>query len=220
MLRLAPFGVLTGRVTDADGPAAETVVTAQSVTAANAIYSVATGPDGTYRFDRLAADTYKVSAMLGTPMRGMAFHSKQTVVHGGAEARLDLSVDKGGVKLTVSAKATGGEFRGGFAWLVGGEISATNGRELGLRLAAQPDGLSTFSIMFGPAPAVFEDLAAGGYTVCVSALPKEAAGPQAMTYLERHGDELPATCKPVTLTAAPAQQTAEVSVAIPPYVAD
>jgi hypothetical protein len=185
------------------------------------MYAVSTGADGTYRFDRLAPDVYKVSAMLGSPMRGMAFHSSQVTVLPGELARADLTVEKGAVTLEVKAiAAAGGEFRGGFAWLVRGAIAARNGRELSLRVAQLPGGMASMSVMFGGRPATFEELVAGGYTVCVTALPAQAAGPQAMTYLERHGDDLPATCRPVTVAGAPAKQTMDVTVEIPPYLAD
>ncbi len=219
-LELFAFGQLAGKVSDAAGPAADTIVTVQSVTAVNAMYSVSTGPDGLYRFDRLAPDTYKVSAMLGSPMRGMAFHSSQVIVVSGQEARADLKVEKGAIAFEVKAKAREGEFRGGFAWLIRGNITARDGRELTQRVASIPAGLATFSVMFGGRPASFEDLSPGTYTVCVSALPTAAAGPQAMGYLERHGDELPTTCKPAPIADAPPRQSMEVTVDIPPMATD
>jgi len=158
--------------------------------------------------------------MLGSPMRGMAFHSSQVVVASGKEAHADLKIEKGAIAFEVKAKARDGEFRGGFAWMIRGTISASNGRELSQRVAAMPAGLATFSVMFGGRPASFEDLSPGTYTVCVSALPTAAAGPQAMGYLERHGDELPTLCKPAVLAEAPAKQTMEVVVDIPPMAAD
>ncbi|MBZ0236204.1 MAG: carboxypeptidase-like regulatory domain-containing protein [Deltaproteobacteria bacterium] len=221
VLALAGFGSLVGKATDAQGPAADTIITAQSVTAYNAMYSVATGPDGTYRFDKLAPDTYKVSAMLGMPMRGMTFHSTRATVVSGKEARADLAVQKGDVSLTVTAKAENGEFKGGFAWLFSGAVTGATGRALSARAAAQEGGMSKLEIMFGGRPVTYGDLLPGAYSVCVSAIPAEVAGGmQAMTYLERHGDELPAFCKPVAVTAQPAAQQVEVTVEIPPNLPD
>jgi hypothetical protein len=215
-IELAPFGQLAGKVSDGDGPAADTVVTAP-----NAMYTVSTGGDGTYRFDRLAPDLYKVSAMLGSPMRGLAFHSSQVTVVSGQEAHADLTVEKGAVTLEVKATAAGdGEFRGGFAWLIRGVIVARTGRELALRHARMPAGMSSMSVMFGGRPAIFDDLVPGGYTVCVSALPREAAGMQAMNYLERHGDDLPSVCRPAMVAEAPAKQSIGVTVEIPPFMPD
>ncbi len=221
VLTLAGFGVLSGKATDAAGPAADTIITAQSATAANVTYSVATGPDGIFRFDKLAPDTYKVSAMLGMPMRGMTFHSKQAVVTSGKETKVDLVVQKGDVTLIVTAKAKAGELRGGFAWLVSGVIAATNGRDLESRMAGQQGGTSTLGIMFGGQPATYKEVLPGVYSVCASAIPGEVTGgPQAMTYLARHGDEMPVACKQVTITAQPKEQQVEVVVEIPPFIPD
>ena len=82
-----------GKVGEGDdaGAAADTIISAQSVNTPNATYSVVSGADGTFRFDKLAPDTYKVSAMLGTPMRGMTFYSKQVkVVEHGAIAAAQI----------------------------------------------------------------------------------------------------------------------------------
>ena len=219
-LVLAAFGTLTGTCRDAGGPAEETMVTAQSVTAANATYSVSTGPDGVFRFDRLAPDTYKVSAMLGMPMRGMSFYSKQVTVASRQEARVDLTVDQGPITLTLTVTATNGELTGGLLWLFDRPISAGSGRELQQQAAAL-QGRSTQAILMGPRPVPFEGLVAGAYTVCASVLPAGLAGMQAgMEYFQRHGDELPAVCKPVTVAPSPAAQTAALEVELPPRLPD
>ncbi|HUQ03579.1 MAG TPA: carboxypeptidase-like regulatory domain-containing protein [Kofleriaceae bacterium] len=220
VLNLAGFGSLVGKATDAAGPAAETIITAQSTSAGMAMYTVATGPDGTYRFDKLAPDTYKVSAMLGMPMRGMTFFSTQATVETGKEARADLAVVKGDVTLIVTAKAKSGDFKGGFAWLVSGVVAAKNGRELQARMSAQEGGTSSLGIMFGGRPATFKELVPGVYSVCAAALPAEVAGGNPMNYLERHGDDLPVFCKQLTVALAPKEQQAEVTVEIPAFVAD
>jgi hypothetical protein len=41
-----------------------------------------------------------------------------------------------------------------------------------------------------------------------------------MTYLERHGDEMPVFCKKIDVTPAPKEQAAEVTVEIPPFIPD
>ena len=56
------------------------IVRPQSTTTPGALYSVASGPDGAYRFDKLAPDNYKVSATVGMPMTGMKFYSKEVAV--------------------------------------------------------------------------------------------------------------------------------------------
>lgn len=221
VLDLAPFGTLRGKATDGEGPATETIVTAQSVTAGNVTYSVITGADGTYRFDKLAPDLYKVSAMLGMPLRGMTFHSTQATVVSGKETVADLTVKRGEITLTITARAREGEFRGGYAWLFSGIVAARNGRELQARVAAHESGTETLSIMFAGRPAIYSDLVPGSYTICASAIPSEITDPmQGQGYIERHGDEVPATCKPLVVAAAPREQAAEIEVEIPPFIPD
>jgi hypothetical protein len=220
ILTLAGFGSLVGKATDGEGPAADTIITVQAASGAMSMYSVATGPDGTYRFDKLAPDIYKVSAMLGMPMRGLTFYSTQATVVSGKEAHADLAVVKGDITLTVSAKAATGEMKGGLAWLAAGTVTGTTGREIQTKLAGK-EGVSKMEPMIMGRPVSYKELPAGPYTVCVSAFPAEVQGMQAvMTYLERHGDELPAVCKPVTVTAQPKTQSLEVTVEIPPFIPD
>jgi hypothetical protein len=219
-LTVAGWGVLTGKVTDDAGPAADTIVTAQAVNTPNAMYSVGSGPDGTFRFDRLAPDTYKVSAMLGNPMRGMAFYSKQVVVGMGTPATVDLEVEKGSV--TVSAKVTpsNGTVTGGAAWIISGVVSARNADELNLMTAQQQAGTSSFGILFGGRPATFASTRPGDYTVCAAVLPAALNPMQGMQYFQNHAADLPVTCKMVKVTAAPTEQSFTVATTLPALVPD
>jgi hypothetical protein len=91
--------------------------------------------------------------MLGTPMRGMTFYSKQVKVDTTAPATVDLTVDKGAITVSVTATADNGTVEGGAAWLLTGTITAANADELGLAAALQTSGTSTFGVMFGGRPA-------------------------------------------------------------------
>jgi hypothetical protein len=218
-LVVAGWGVLTGKVTDADGPAADTIVSAQSVSTPNAMYSVVSGADGTFRFDKLAPDTYKVSAMLGTPMRGMTFYSKQVKVDTTAPATVDLTVDKGAITVSVTATADNGTVEGGAAWLLTGTITAANADELGLAAALQTSGTSTFGVMFGGRPATIINVRPGDYSLCVTVLPP-GLGMQGMQYFTNHAADLPVKCKMVKVTAAPTEQSFTVATTLPALVPD
>ena len=123
-LELAKFGALSGVLRQGGKPAEGVFVSCQSTTTPGALYSVASGPDGAYRFDKLAPDIYKVSATLGMPMMGMQFYSKQIEVPSGKEVTIDLAVEPGAVTLDVTARATNGTFGVGNAWLASGVIAA------------------------------------------------------------------------------------------------
>ena len=62
------------------------------MSAPSATFNVATGQDGRYRFDRLAAGTYRVKASLGNPMHGMSFVSEQVTILADQTASLDLEL--------------------------------------------------------------------------------------------------------------------------------
>jgi len=195
-------------------------VTCQSTTTPGALYSVASGPDGAYRFDRLAPDTYKVSATVGMPMVGMKFYSKQIDVPMGAEVTLDLSADPGSIVLAVTAVPSKGTLGVANVWLATGTISASTATELGLKMASLGPSSSQWVIIRQGEPAQFSDVVPGAYSACVVPFPTEVQGMGAMGYAERHGDKLSAFCKPVTVAPTPATQSASVPVDIPPFIPD
>ncbi len=220
-LNLEKFGALTG-VLRQGGKAAEGVfVSCQSTTTPGAIYSVASGPDGGYRFDRLAPDIYKVSATLGMPMTGMKFYSKQVEVPSGKEVSIDLTVDPGAVTVDVTLKTKSGAAVGvANVYLASGTITATTGSELSLKMAAAGPGASQWVIVRRGEPARFSEVVPGNYSACAIPYPAEVKGMAAMTYADRHGDTLLAFCKPVSVGPSPETQAATLPVDLPPFVPD
>lgn len=219
-LELQVFGALSGVLRQGGKPAEGVFVSAQSTTSPGALYNVASGPDGTYRFDKLAPDTYKVSATLGMPMMGMKFYSKQVTVPSGKEVTIDLAVEPGAVTLTVTPRPKAGELGVASVWLTTGAIAVKTASELGLRMAQAGPGASQWIILRQGEPAVFKDVVPGAYTACVAPFPAEVKGMAAMGYSERHGDALPAFCKTLNVAASPTMQNAEVSIELPPYIPD
>lgn len=219
-LTLEKFSALTGVLRQGGKPAEGVFVSCQSTTIPGAIYSVSSGPDGTYRFDRLAPDTYKVSATLGMPMSGMKFYSKQIEVPAGKTMTIDLAVEPGTVTVDVTLKPKTGTLGVANVYLAAGNISATTGNELGLKMAAAPPGSSQWVIVRRGEPARFTEVVPGNYSVCSIPYPAEVKGMAAMTYADRHGDSLLAFCRQVTIGAAPETQPVTLNVELPPYVAD
>lgn len=219
-LELQPFGALSGVLRQGGKPAEGVFVSAQSTTTPGALYNVASGPDGTYRFDKLAPDTYKVSATLGMPMMGMKFYSKQITVPPGKEVTIDLAVEPGAVTLTVTPRPKAGELGVASVWLTTGVIAVKTSAELGLKMAAAGPGASQWIIIRSGEPAVFKEVAPGQYSACVAPFPAEVKGMAAMGYGERHGDKLPAYCKSLNVGSAPSAQSTDVPVELPPFIAD
>jgi uncharacterized GH25 family protein len=220
VLELQPYGALSGVMRQGGKPAEGIFVSCQSTTTPGAIYAVASGADGGYRYDKLAPDTYKVSATVGMPMAGMKFYSKQVDVPPGTEVKIDLTVDPGAVTLDVTMVPKSGVAGVGSVWLVTGTMTASTASELSLKMAAAGPGASQWVIVRQGEPAVFTEVAPGTYSACVVPFPAEVKGMGAMGYAERHGDKLPAVCKPVIVQASPDKQGVSVPVEIPPYIPD
>lgn len=219
-LELAPFGALEGTVTRDGQPEENVIVTAASLVDPGATFNVASGPDGSFRFDRLAPDRYKVSAMSGrNPMMGMGFHSQTATVRSGETARVDLSVETGDVSLSVQPVAEDGPV--GFVYLmaVQGAIEPASGRELFSAVGAIGEGASYQAISFAGRPGTLQQILPGTYTVCGVPYPREVEGMSStMDYMEREGDELPVFCEEVAVAAAPAKQSVSLPVEVPAFV--
>lgn len=221
VLTLAPFGALKGVLKQGTAPAEGVIVSAQSVSSPGAFYSVATGPDGAYRFDKLAPDSYKVSAMLGMPMRGMKFYSKTVVVESGKEAVVDLQYQPGAVSLAVTAAVpAGGKIGAVSAWLASGVMAAKNGRDLQLKMAAQGAGSSQWNIVPMGGQTTFTELTPGTYSACLVPFPAEVAPMAGMEYAMKYSDVMAVYCKTVNVAASPAEQSVSVPVEIPVLIKD
>lgn len=220
-LALQPYSSLAGKVTSGGKPAEGVRVSAVSQSAPSMIFGVATGADGSYRFDRLAPDSYKVSALPGggNPMGGMSFYSKVVNVVAGETARLDLSIDEGNVTLTVTVKPTNQDSIN-FAFLqhTEGEITARTARELELVMAQVPAGSSGFKMSIRGMAVELENLRPGVHTVCAVPYPTDVTGmADTMAYGEREGDNLKVFCETVQVGAETAQSL-DLEVEVPAFV--
>ncbi len=220
VLELQKFGAISGSLVAGGKPAEGIFVSCQSTTTPGAIYGVATGPDGSYRYDRLAPDMYKVSATVGMPMTGMKFYSKEVVVPPGKEVKVDLEVQTGAVTLDVTAAPHSGQLGIANAWVASGIFNATTANELNLRMAAAGPGSSQWVIIRKGEPAKFTEMMPNTYTACVVPFPAVVQGMAAMTYYERNSDKLAAFCQQVTIAPQPAEQAVSVAVDLPVYIPD
>ncbi|HTL37748.1 MAG TPA: carboxypeptidase regulatory-like domain-containing protein [Kofleriaceae bacterium] len=221
VLELQKFGSLSGVLRVAGKPAEGVFVSCQSTTTPGAIYAVASGPDGAYRYDRLAPDTYKVSATVGMPMMGMKFYSKEIVVPSGKDVTLDLSADPGTLTLAVSAVGKNGAKIGvASAFLATGVVAAKTMTDLSLQIAGAGASSSQWVIIRNGEPAKFTEVVPGTYSVCVVPFPLEVQGMAAMGYAERHSDSMRAFCQSIKVNAAPQEQSMQVAVEPPAYIND
>jgi hypothetical protein len=220
VINLEKFGSLSGVLRQGGKVAEGVIVNCQSTTTPGALFGVSSGPDGSYKFDRLAPDTYKVSAMVGFPMVGMKFYSQVVTVPSGGQVSIDLVVDPGAVTVDATVTARNGTLRVAQANLVTGSINATTYNDLTVKLAGAGAGASQFVIIRNGEPARFSEVMPGNYTICIVPYPAEVRGMAAMGYIERHADTLNAFCKPLVVAASPPVQATTISVDLPAFVND
>lgn len=220
VLTLEATGSLAGVLRQAGKPTEGMMVACQPTSSPGSTYTVTTGPDGSYRFDRLAPGTYNVSATVGMPMTGLHFYSKQAQVPAGQQVTVDLDIDPGTLTFSVTLTPRTGTVGMAIVWLLTGSISATTNNELAMKVAAA--GPSASQWMFASmGTAKFTTVSPGAYSICAIPFPVEVKGMMMMMgYRERHGDSLPAFCKAVTLQPAPDQQAATIAVDVPAFVSD
>jgi uncharacterized GH25 family protein len=220
VLQLQPFGSLSGTLTQNGQPLGGVIVTCQSTSTPGELYNVASGPDGSYRYDLLAPDTYKVSATVGNPRVGIKFYSQRAVVPAGGNVVVNLGVNPGNVTVQLTATASNGTLGMASAWLASGTLNAATASALSLQLAALGQSLSQWVIIRQGAPATFSTVVPGTYSACVVPFPSEISGRGAMSYVEKHGNGLPAYCVAVIVQPTPDTQTVTIPVQIPPFIPD
>ncbi len=209
-LVLAPFGALEGVVTR-DGAPVEGLgvnVTSQKVPASN--FFVQTGPDGAFRYDRLAADTYIVQAVTGqNPMQGMSFHTQVVIVEPKKTARVKIDLKAGG-RVVAKVEIAGGGKGLALVRAVSGPVAARTSKELDYEIAASGK-FSAFGLSFGGAPARIDQVPPGITSVCAIPFPAEVKGMgPTMEYMNREGDSLPVFCATVQV-----RDGAEVELVVP-----
>ncbi|MBA2538657.1 MAG: carboxypeptidase regulatory-like domain-containing protein [Deltaproteobacteria bacterium] len=218
VLVVASFGALGGTVTKGGKPAANIVVTAQSKTVAETMFSVLSGADGSYRFDKLAPDRYLVSAMLGQdPVRGISLHAESVTVGSGPAAKLDLAIANGDTTLVVTLTASK-PVKLALIESLSGKHDARTHADLDRLGVGRDRGHATFAMSFDGKPTRITKLTAGTYTVCACPYPDEVGMLESEEYMVREGDNLPVFCKHVEIAAGQVEQSLQIEVQIPKHV--
>lgn len=224
-LILIPLGSLEGVVTRGEKPVEGVAVNASPLAMANGSnLVVSTGPDGRYKFDRMAADTYVVSAMTGmSPLAGMSLNGVEVVVEQGMTARADLTLPEDPVTLEVSLLLPDGSNAPlAEVVVVSGTVESTTAKQIHDYVDNVQGGFSSFNLVITPRPTKVNDLQPGEHTVCAIVFPEgmnKSSTPEVMAYIEDNLDELPSECVPVTLGPEP-EQKLSVQVVYPPAAGD
>lgn len=219
-LVLRPFAPLDGRVTSAGNPVAHGIVSAGAQQATRGTFIVQTGGDGAYRFDKLAPDTYLVTAMeAGGMMGGRNMFSKLvTVTEQGAH--LDIELPSGGVTVTVGiAPPDGVSVSAAQVFLVTGTLpAASNAEQFTEAFAERGEGALHPGFVLKGQPAKFDTVVPGAYSACAIPLPGDINSAADLLKLRDKADQLPVACILTTVRDSPAQQAITVPVPAPPVL--
>ena len=172
---------------------------------------VASGPDGAYRYDKLAPDTYKVSAT-----RRHADDGHEVLLEAGRRAVGQGGHDRSrGRARQRHARRHAGRRRAGklgvaSVWVATGVIAARTATDLSLthgRGGPRRVAVGDHPRRASPRSSPRSRRAATPRASCRSR-PRSRAW-RAMGYVERHGDKLPAFCQPIRVASRPRQPDRE-----------
>lgn len=222
-LVIAPLGSIEGSVTRGGKPAEGVNVNASPKSMAlSSNLVVSTGPDGRYRFSRVASDDYVVSAMSGlSPLSGMTMKGVTVTVAPGMTAEADLTLSDSPVTLTVSPLLpTQQVVPLAEVVVVAGEHTFPSAQQLHQYVAAQAGAFNSFNLIINATPTRVRNLDPGTYSACVIPFPQgmeKQTTAVVMQYVEKHLDGLRVFCRSTRLTDE-AEQSLTVPVVQPPPV--
>jgi hypothetical protein len=219
-LVLTAPGAIEGLVTKGGQPVEGVGVNVTSQTVPSTNFLVQTGPDGRFRYDRVAADSYLVQAVGGrNPMQGVGFHTAVVKVEPGKVARVTLDMPTGATVIASVSLAGGGLVPLALVRATMGPVTATTAKGMEAEVAARGEKFSSLAAAIAGSQVRIADVPAGDVSVCVVPLPREVMGMRTVIeYLEREGESLPITC---TMVRSPGSGEVPVSVTVaelPTYV--
>ncbi len=187
-----------------------------SPTASSHIIVVNSSPDGSFLAERVAIGDYKLSAMLGSGASASMTATNLTVTED-SETKANLEVTEGSVTFVVTiAGKEGVAIDAAQIFVFRGAANVTKGAELTkLFLSAAENAKMTFAM--GSAPATFEKMQPGNYSVCVIPINGDMSDPTFQQRLQRNVDELAVHCQQVQIKESPETQpyTATVPAMLP-----
>jgi uncharacterized GH25 family protein len=205
-LTIKGFGSIAGKVTrngqPVPGVAVDEVV--KGMPSQNSFAQ--TREDGTFTLERVVEGTHVVTANERRQMTGRG-GAVTVQVTAGKTTTANIDIPSGDLSLEVTIKpAAGAKVDSAQMFLFGGSVNVDNGQAL---VDKTLDGGSVFMRFWftGKPPTVFDEMAAGTYSLCSIPITGDMNSP---TFMQRIQENIPAlnvVCTPVTIKAAPAKQS-------------
>jgi hypothetical protein len=212
-LALLATGSLAGTVTRDGRPAGDTVVIANPRGATSSNFFVVTGADGKFAFETLTAGEYLVYPMFGGGGgRPKDMFMRVAKVVAGERAQTEIAARSGPVTLSIRPLSAAGEpIAAAQVFLLNTAVDGPTMEALRDATWLDPTRLVAFYLrMAMGAPARVEGLVPGPHTACAVPLPVDPNDPSSMQRAMGMVESLPMRCQPVTVGAAPAEQTIEL----------
>ena len=202
-----------------NGSGSDVFVVLRPVEAANAQWFLSAGPDGSFRFDRIAPGAYVVWAGVerGSKLGGADGMGRRGEVRSGEVLEIDLDLDPGEISVGLSID---GEPQFGYGVIARDELGLGAGDlprnvDEGRRFILQADTLDIREGMIVDQRRIqFDGLRPGPYIACISPLRGDPSDPAVLAEMQQNLVDWPIYCKPVTVAATPPVQ--ELSVTVPP----
>jgi hypothetical protein len=199
VLRLAPPGSLRGVVRAGADPAAGVMVMIQPDDGARQVTMLSSSSDGSFVARRLAPGPYRITAMKGALGGGDTSSASTSIaVVSGAESTVALDLAAPGATLRVEVvDQAGAPVPSASVVLLTGVVRVSRAEEL--------DDLTSRVVKAGLAAqgrVRLSGVAPGAYSLCAVGFPGSLMDPRVHEYMERHGDTMPARCRPLSVASA------------------
>jgi hypothetical protein len=220
-LTVRPTGVVEGFIR-IDGQPAGAFVTLMPANAPEASFGVDTGPDGSYRFDRIGAGHYLLYAGIsrGTLAGGESGGSRSVDVASGKITTADLDLVGAGIAVTIHMRSPGDVADFGFGAILSAapdatfEVPRTIGDVRNLLMvvgsAAAREGL-----ILEHRAIEFAHVLPGRNIACALALPGDPNDPAIGAQIELMSLDTPAYCKDLVIAPSPDHQ--DITIDVQPF---
>jgi len=210
-LVLGAHAVLQGTLDVVGEPGEVVTVTAQSRDAPFVAYGVEPNDKRVYRFDRLAAGEYMVSATTGSPVEGIVFQGRAVELTAGEVSTLNFEAKYGAHELLVRP----GEDADGSGLIMvitaSGAITGATLPELFAAVVERPAGFWAWNMVVAGSAARVRYVSQGLHTVCAAELPTSVTNVlDALEYIQLKGVSVRTRCQAVGVTGGSDVQTIEL----------
>lgn len=210
--RLVPTGAVFGTVKKGDAPLSGVNVLATPEGAHRQVAVTQADDKGAYRFDRLSAGRYQISAMVGGGLSAKKV-TASTEVKSGAEVEVPLVAEVGDVTLEARAiPASGARVDNVQMFLFAGEVSPSTGTEVNQVFLGQEGTGGDMQLTTANTTVSFKEQTPGQKTLCAIPITGDMQDPQFLQRLQAHADKIKVYCEGVVIKASPATQSSSITV--------